>query len=215
MIEFLAELADGGPALELGIGTGRVAVPLAQTGVSVDGIELSEAMAERLEAKPCAIDIGVTIGDFATATVDREFSLAFVVFNTIKNLTTQEAQVACFQNVADHLSPGGYFVIEVLVPMLRSLHPGQNLLAHHMSENKWDVDEYRFATQTSTSHHYSVRDGELIRNSVPFRYVWPEELDLMAKLAGMERCQRWGGWNREPFTDDSTFHVSVWQKPRV
>jgi len=120
-----------------------------------------------------------------------------------------------WQNVANHLSSGGYFVIEVLVPMLRSLHPGQNLLANHMSENKWDVDEYSFATQTSTSHHYSVRDGELVRNSVPFRYVWPEELDLMAKLAGMERCQRWGGWNREPFTDDSTFHVSVWQKPLV
>jgi len=215
MIEFLAGLAEGGPALELGIGTGRVAVPLAQTGVSVHGIELSEAMAERLGAKPGAIDIGVTIGDFATATVDREFSLAFVVFNTIKNLTTQEAQVACFQNVADHLKPGGYFVIEVLVPMLRSLHPGQNLLAYHLSENRWDVDEYSFATQKSTSHHYSVRDGELIRNSVPFRYVWPEELDLMAKLAGMERCQRWGGWNREPFTDDSTFHVSVWQKPQT
>ena len=213
VIDFLVELAGSGRALELGIGTGRIALPLAQRGVPVHGIELSKAMAARLRAKPGAEDIGVTIGDFATTTVDGKFSLAYLVFNTILNLTTQEAQVACFRNVAAHLEPGGCFVIEVGVPGLRLLPPGETVRAFHVSETRWGLDEYDVANQGLTSHHFTIVDGKLERVSIPFRYAWPAELDLMAELAGMRLRERWSGWKREPFTSDSRKHVSVWEKP--
>jgi hypothetical protein len=179
----------------------------------VHGIELSKAMAARLHAKPGSKHIGVTIGDFATTTVDGAFSVAYLVRNTIMNLTTQEAQVACFRNVAAHLEPGGCFVVEVLVPGLQRLPPGQTIQDFHLSETKWGLDEYDVATQGLISHHFTFLDGRITRWSVPFRYAWPAELDLMAQLAGMSLRERWSGWKREPFTSDSREHVSVWQKP--
>jgi SAM-dependent methyltransferase len=213
VVDFLVELAGSGRALELGIGTGRIALPLAKRGVPVHGIELSKAMVERLRAKPGGDDIGVTIGDFSTATVDGKFSLAYLVFNTISNLTTQAAQVACFRNVAAHLEPGGCFVIEVGIPALRRLPPGETLHAFYVGETRWGLDEYDVATQGLTSHHFALVDGQLERLSIPFRYTWPSELDLMSELAGMTLRERWSGWKREPFSSDSEKHVSVWEKP--
>jgi SAM-dependent methyltransferase len=215
VVDLLVELAGSGRALELGIGTGRIALPLAQRGVPVHGIELSDAMAARLRAKPGGEEIGVTIGDFATTTADGTFSVAYLVFNTIMNLTTQDAQVACFRNVAAHLEPGGCFVIEVGVPELQRLPPGETLRAFHVSETRWGLDEYDVARQGLTSHHFEIVDGRLERLSIPFRYAWPAELDLMAQLAGMTLRERWSGWKREPFTSDSRKHVSVWERPAV
>jgi len=215
VIHLLAELAGSGRALELGIGTGRIALPLVQRGVPVHGIELSKAMVARLRAKPGGEDIGVTIGDFATTTLDGTFSVAYLVFNTILNLTTQAAQVACFRNVAAHLEHGGCFVIEVGVPELQRLPPGETIRAFHVSETRWGLDEYDVARQGLTSHHLEIVDGRLERVSIPFRYAWPSELDLMAQLAGMSLRERWSGWKREPFTSDSRKHVSVWEKPVV
>jgi SAM-dependent methyltransferase len=212
VVDVLVELAGDGGALELGIGTGRVALPLARRGVPVHGIELSKAMVSRLRAKPGGDDIGVTIGDFATATVDATFSLAYLVFNTIGNLTTQAAQVACFRNAAAHLEPGGCFVIEVGVPALQWLPPGETARVFHISETSWGIDEYDVAAQGLRSHHFAIVDGSVERFSVPFRYVWPSELDLMAQLAGMTLRERWSDWSREPFTSDSRKHVSVWEK---
>jgi SAM-dependent methyltransferase len=212
-VDFLAELAGSGRALEFGIGTGRIALPLARRGVSVHGIDLSKAMVARLRAKRDGEDIGVTIGDFATTTVDGSFSLAYLVFNTIMNLTTQAAQVACFRNAAAHLEPGGCFVIEVTIPDLRRLPPGETFHVFNASENHWGIDEYEVATQGLRSHHFETVDGTVERLSIPFRYAWPSELDLMAQLAGMRLRSRWGGWKREPFTSESTKHVSVWEKP--
>jgi SAM-dependent methyltransferase len=212
VVAFLVELAGNGRALELGIGTGRIALPLAQRGVPVHGIELSRAMVARLRAKPGSEDIGVTIGDFATTTVDGTFSVAYLVFNTILNLTTQAAQVACFRNVAAQLEPGGCFVIEVSVPELQRLPPGETIRPFHVSETRWGFDEYDVAKQGLTSHHLRIIDGRVERNSVPFRYAWPSELDLMAQLAGMKLRDRWSGWKREPFSSESRKHVSVWAK---
>ena len=212
IVDFLSELAGNGRALELGIGTGRIALPLAQRGVPVHGIDLSEAMVAKLRAKPGGEDISVTIGDFATATVDGSFSLAYLVFNTIMNLTTQEAQVACFRNVAAHLEPGGCFVIEVTIPGLQRLPPGETFRVFTGSERYWGIDEYDVANQGLISHHLEVVDDKLERVSMPFRYAWPSEYDLMAQLAGMTLRERWGGWKREPFTSDSHKHVSVWEK---
>jgi len=206
-VDFLAELAGDGAALELGIGTGRVAVPLSRRGVRVHGIDLSEAMVARLREKPGAEEIGATIGDFATAHVDGTFWLAYLVFNTIMNLTTQDAQVACFGNVARHLERGGYFVIEVMVPDLRRLPPGERYVPFNVSETHVGIDEYDVAKQGLISHHYTNRLG-----SVPFRYVWPAELDLMAHIAGLTLRERWADWDRSPFTSESRKHVSVWQR---
>ena len=211
-VDFLAEIAGDGRALELGIGTGRIALPLAQRGVPVAGIDLSTAMVEKLRAKPGGADIEVEIGDFATTRVNGAFSVAYLVFNTISNLTTQAAQVACFRNVAAHLEPGGCFVIEVGVPELQRLPPGETLRVFHASETHWGFDEYDVATQGLTSHHLELVDGRFERPSIPFRYAWPAELDLMAELAGMRLRERWSGWKREPFTSDSRKHVSIWEK---
>jgi hypothetical protein len=179
----------------------------------VHGIELSEAMAARLRAKPGADQIGVTIGDFATATVDATFSVVYLVANTIMNLTTQDEQVACFRNVAAHLDPGGSFVIEVVVPGLQRLPPGQILQPLDVSATHVGFDEYDVARQGLVSHHYWIEDGKVEIFAPPFRYVWPSELDLMAQLAGMTLRERWSGWKREPFTSDSDKHVSVWERP--
>ena len=215
VVDFLVELTRGGRALELGIGTGRIALPLAQRGVLVHGIESSKAMVARLRAKPGGQDIGVTIGDFATTRVDGTFAVAYLVFNTIMNLTTQAAQVACFRNVAAHLEPGGCFVIEVGVPDLQRLPPGERFVVFDGSETHWGIDEYDVANQGLISHHFEVRGGAVQKSSGPFRYVWPAELDLMAQMAGMSLRERWSGWRREPFTSDSRQHVSVWEKAAV
>jgi SAM-dependent methyltransferase len=214
IVDFLVERARGGPALELGVGTGRIALPLALRGVRVHGIDLSEAMVARLRAKPGAEKIGVTIGDFATTTVEGTFSVAYLVANSIMNLTTQDEQVACFQNVAAHLDPGGCFIIEVIVPGLRRLPPGETFQPFDVSPRHLGFDEYDVARQGLVSHHYWIDDGKVEVFSPPFRYVWPSELDLMARLARMRLRERWGGWKREPFTGDSTKHVSVWERPR-
>jgi SAM-dependent methyltransferase len=213
MVDFLVERARGGAALELGIGTGRIALPLSRRGVRVHGIELSEAMVARLHAKPDAASIGVTIGDFATATVEGRFSVAYLVANTIMNLTTQDEQVACFENVAAHLEPGGCFVVEVLVPRLRRLPPGETFQPFDVTPSHVGFDEYDVGRQGLISHHYWIEDGRVEKFSPPFRYVWPSELDLMARLAGLEFRERWGGWEGEPFTGESEKHVSVWGKP--
>jgi SAM-dependent methyltransferase len=205
-VDFLAELAGRGRALELGIGTGRIAVPLAQRGVPVHGIDMSRAMVARLRAKPGGEDIGVTIGDFATTTVDGAFAVAYIVFNTIENLTTQAAQVACFRNVAAHLEPGGCFVVEV------GVGGGEPLRVFDLTDTHVGIDEYEAATQRLVSHHFELVDGRWERLSIPFRSVSPGELDLMAELAGMSLRERWSGWKREPFTSESTKHVSVWEK---
>jgi SAM-dependent methyltransferase len=212
-VSFLADLAGDGAALELGIGTGRIALPLSRRGVRVHGLDLSPPMVAQLQAKSGADDIGVTIGDFATAKVGRTFRLAYLVYNTITNLTTQDAQVACFGNVAEHLEPGGFFVIEVIVPALQRLPPGETVRAFTVTPTRLGFDEYDIASQILYSHHYWAVDGELEVFSAPYRYVWPSELDLMARLAGMRLRERWSDWNRAPFTSESTSHISVWERP--
>lgn len=211
-VDVLAGLAGSGRALELGIGTGRLALPLAARGVAVHGIDLSRAMVARLRSKPGGDAIGVTIGDFAATHVEGSFAVAYLVFNTIMNLTTQAAQVACFRNAARHLTLGGKFVIECMVPDLRRLPPGQSAVPFHVSPTRWSFDVYDLATQTMRSNYVEVVDGRGSYRSVPFRYAWPAELDLMAELAGMRLCERWESWTRKPFTSESSQHVSIWEK---
>ena len=213
MVDLIADLAGDGRALELGIGTGRVALPLARRGVPVHGIELSRAMADRLKAKPGGEAVGITIGDFSEVRVEGSFRVAYLVANTIMNLTSQEGQVACFRNVAAQLEAGGCFVIEVLVPELRRLTAGETHLVFSTDEHHWGIDEYDVARQGLISHHFLELNGRYDRWSVPFRYVWPSELDLMAQLAGLRLRDRWSGWLREPYTSESAKHVSVWEKP--
>jgi SAM-dependent methyltransferase len=213
VVHLLAELAGDGRALELGIGTGRIALPLSERGVEVHGIDLSQAMVARLREKPGGDEIPVTIGDFASTRVDGAFRLVYLVFNTINNLTTQAEQVACFRNAAAHLEPGGCFVIEVGVPDLQRVPPGETMHVFDASEGHWGIDEYDVANQGLVSHHFSLADGKIERVSMPFRYVWPAELDLMAELGGMRLRDRWSGWRREPFTSASRQHVSVWARP--
>jgi SAM-dependent methyltransferase len=212
-VGFLADLAGPGPALELGIGTGRIALPLQAHGIEVRGIDLSEEMVARLHAKPGGADLDVVIGDFATTTVGGDFTLAYLVFNTITNLTTQDEQVACFANVSRHLVAGGRFVIECYIPELRRLPPGESIHPFEVTATHLGFEEYDLATQIAYSHHYWLEDGTMRRFSAPFRYVWPSELDLMARLAGMTLCERWSTWTRGPFTSESRTHVSVWQVP--
>ena len=206
-VQFFAELAGDGAALEFGIGTGRVALPLSGRGIRVEGIDLSPDMVGKLREKPGADSIRVTVGDIATTRVDGKFSLVYVVWNTLNNLTTQEAQLSCFENAAAHLEGGGCFVVEVGMPNNAPLE------VFDLSETHVGIDEYDADTQRLVSHHFWLHDGQWHRLSVPFRSVSPAELDLMARLAGMRLRERWSGWNREPFTSQSTKHVSVWEKP--
>jgi SAM-dependent methyltransferase len=212
-VDVLAELAGDGAALELAVGTGRVALPLAARGVPVSGIDLSTAMVARLRAKDSAQGVDVTIGDIATTRVDGSFRLVYLVFNTIGNLFTQDRQVACFANAAAHLEPGGSFVIEVGVPDLRRLPPGEDARVFAHAPGYVGYDRYTdLVAQQAVSHHF-VADGSGGREErTPYRYVWPSELDLMARLAGMSLSERWAGWDRSPFTGESTSHVSVWEK---
>lgn len=212
-VEFLAQLAGGGPALEFGVGTGRIAIPLSKRGVPTHGIDLSQPMVARLKAKPGGKDVDVVIGDFATTSVAGSFSLVYLICNTIGNLTTQDAQIACFQNAAAHLRTGGRFVIKVMVPDLRRLPPGETMHVFAPGDRHWGIDEYDIANQGLVSHHFEEVDGTFERSSIPFRYVWPSELDLMAKIAGLRLSERLDGWTREPFTSESRQHVSVWEKP--
>ncbi len=213
-VDFLAGLAGDGPALEFAIGTGRIALPLARRGVRVHGIDLSEAMVARLREKPGGEAIDVTVGDIAATRIGGRFSLVYLVFNTIGNLTTQDAQVACFENAAAHLDPGGCFVIELGVPGLRRLPPGERFVIFDKSDGHVGIDEYDPAEQRLVSHHYSQReDGRFEYASLPFRYAWPAELDLMARIAGLRLRERWADWDRSPFTGESPKHVSVWEKP--
>ena len=211
-VSFLAELAGDGAALELAIGTGRVAVPLAERGVPVSGIELSQPMADQLQRKRA--DIPVVVGDMATTRVPGEFSLVYVVWNSIGNLRTQAEQVACFRNAARHLAPGGRFVVELGVPGIRRLPPGQAAVPFHVGEHHVGLDTYDLATQQGTSHHYTREpDGSVRYGASNFRYIWPAECDLMAQLAGMELERRSSDWVGTEFTGDSESHVSVWRKP--
>ena len=212
-VEFLVHLAGGGKVLEFGIGTGRIALPLARRGLLVYGIDLSRPMIDKLAAKPGAADIRVKLGDFSTTKLDDSFSLVYLVFNTIMNLTTQAEQIACFHNAAAHIEPGGVFVVEVMIPRISKLPFGEKFFAYDVSDRHWGVDEYDVSTQGLVSHHLRFVNGSIERFSIPFRYVWPSELDLMAALAGMTRPERWGSWTREPFTSLSESHVTVWAKP--
>jgi hypothetical protein len=214
-VDFLAELAGDGRALEFAIGTGRIALPLAARGVPVFGIELSQAMAARLRAKPGGADIPVVIGDMSTTRVDGSFRLVYLVFNTIENLTTQATQAACFVNAAAHLKSGGRFVIETTVPGLQRLPPGERFQVFSFSERHVGIDEYDIENQGLVSHHFTraADAAGWTLSSGPFRYVWPSELDLMASGSGLVLRVRWADWDRSPFTSDSRKHVSVWEKP--
>jgi SAM-dependent methyltransferase len=213
-VDLLASLAGDGPALELAVGTGRVAVPLLERGVPVTGIELSQPMVDQLRGKVDAERLPVVVGDMATTVVGGEFSLVYLVFNSISNLRTQAEQVACFANAARHLSPGGRFVIELWVPPLRRLPPGQLAAPFDVSEGHLGFDTYDLVTQECTSHHYRRHpDGRVTYGAGRFRYIWPSECDLMARLTGLELEARYAGWDRSAFTSDSESHVSVWRKP--
>jgi SAM-dependent methyltransferase len=212
-VDLLAELAGDGGVLELAIGTGRVALPLSGRGIEVHGVEISAAMAAELRAKPGGDAVPVTIGDMATARLDRSFRLVYLVFNSVTNLISQDEQVQCFRNAAEHLEPGGRFLVEVFVPELRRLPPGDTHRAFLVTPTHVGFDEYDPVASICRSHHWFVRDGRLDVFVSTHRYVWPAEMDLMARMAGLELEDRWGGWEREPFTADSTNTVSVWRKP--
>jgi SAM-dependent methyltransferase len=213
---FLADLAAGGRALEFAVGTGRVALPLSRRGVQVDGIELSQPMVDELRKKPGSEAITVTIGDMATTRLANHvgtYSLVYLVYNTITNLLTQDEQVACFQNAANHLRPGGKFAIEVFIPSLRKLPMGESFVPFDVTKAHLGIDEFDVANQMLTSHHYWIANGKADLFHSPHRYAWPAEYDLMARIAGMTLRERWSSWRRDPFTSESTAHISVWQKP--
>jgi SAM-dependent methyltransferase len=213
-VDRLAELAGNGAALEFAIGTGRIALPLAERGVRVAGIDNSEAMLARLREKAGAERIEAMVGDMAATRVDGEFTLVYLVFNTIFNLTTQDGQVACFENAAAHLTSGGRFVIEARVPELQRLPLGQTVLPWRADRTGLSFYVYDVVAQRLSGQHYHAQDdGRLQPSPIELRYAWPAELDLMARIAGMRLEDRWGGWSREPFTALSPSHVSVYRKP--
>jgi SAM-dependent methyltransferase len=209
-VEFLATLVGTGAALEFGIGTGRVALPLSQRGIRVHGIDLSPAMVAQLRTRPGGSDIAATVGDFATTRVSGRFRLVFLLRNTITNLANQAEQLEAFRNAARHLVPGGRFVIENYVPELRRLPPGETTYLFAATETHVGYEQYDVANQLAVSHHCWLIDGNLMQFESLHRYVWPAELDLMAHIAGLTLKDRWGDWNREPFTSESRSHISVW-----
>ncbi len=211
--DFLAAMARGGRALEFGIGTGRVALPLSERGIAVHGIDISADMLAQLHHKQGAEDIVTTVGDFATTIVPGEFSLVYVVWNAIGLLLEQQEQVEAFRNAARHLRPTGRFVVELWVPDLRRFPPGAVAIPFALSPGHVGFDTLDTATQRGVSHHYVIGAGAAGRHDSPFRYAWPAELDLMAEIAGMSLCERWADWDRSPFTSDSSKHISVWQRP--
>ncbi|HET9345776.1 MAG TPA: class I SAM-dependent methyltransferase [Candidatus Limnocylindrales bacterium] len=212
VVDVLADYADGGRALEFAIGTGRIALPLAERGVTVAGVDSSEAMLRRLRAKPGAERIEAVEGDMTTTRLDGEFGVVYLVFNTISNLTTQDAQVACFENASAHLRPGGRFVIENNVPAVQSLQPGETVRPFRADPAGFSFDVYDVVTQRFSSQHFYIVDGILEAFPVEFRYAWPAELDLMARLARLRLEHRWAGWEQQPFTALSPSHVSVYVK---
>jgi SAM-dependent methyltransferase len=212
-VAFLADLAGEGRALEFAIGTGRIGLPLSQRGVPVTGIELSSDMARQLKEKPGSDAIDVSIGDMTSTRVDGTFRLVYLVYNTIGNLLSQDEQVECFCNAAAHLEPGGCFVIEVIVPPLRRLPPGESSLVFALTPQRVGYDEIDVANQRGVSHHVWFREDGPKKFATPWRLVWPAELDLMARIAGMRLRERWQDWDRSPFTGESLKHVSVWEKP--
>lgn len=212
-VDRLAALADGGRALEFAIGTGRVAIPLAERGVSVVGIEYSQHMIERLREKADEATIPVVQGDMATTRVDGEFSLVYLVFNTISNLLTQEQQVECFRNAARHLIDGGHFVVELWVPTLRILPPGTRASIGTVEDGYISLDTIDTVAQRVVSHHFRFGAGREARlGRTPHRYIWPAELDLMARLGGFELESRHADWRGAEFTSESPSHVSVYRK---
>jgi hypothetical protein len=212
VVDLLTRFAGDGDALEFAIGTGRIALPLAERGVRVAGIDSSEAMVSRLRAKPGGEQLDVAIGDFATTRVDGQFSVVYLVFNTIFNLVTQDAQVACFENAAAHLESGGSFVIETGVPDLQLLPLGQTIVPFRADPQGISVDVYDVVSQRFSSQHFHFDERGVTAHPVEFRYAWPAELDLMARIAGLSLQGRWAGWNGEPFTNLSRSHVSVYAK---
>ncbi len=212
VVDQLQKLCAENGALEFGVGTGRIASPLSQRGVAVTGIDLSDAMMRRVSGKPNADKIKLVQGDFSCTSVDGSFDLVYLVFNTLMNLTSQEAQLACFQNAANHLVPGGHFVVEVMMPRLQWLNPGSKHMVWDFSAQHRGIDEYDLATQGLISHHTFSREGKETSSSIPFRYVWPGELDLMAKLSGMTLQSRWEDWSGSKFTHDSENQIVVWRK---
>jgi hypothetical protein len=213
-VDLLAELADGAAALELAIGTGRVAIPLAARAIHVEGLDLSAAMIAQMRRKPGGDVIPAVVADMTTARLGRTFGLVYLVFNTIGNVTSQEGQVAVFETASAHLHGGGCFVVEVGVPDLQRLPFGERFRPFTVSQRHLGIDEYDVVTQGLVSHHYRQREegSGLSLRSIPFRYVWPAELDLMAHIAGLRLRHRWGDWDRRPFTAFSEKHVSVWEK---
>jgi SAM-dependent methyltransferase len=214
-VAFLTELAGDGPVLEFGIGTGRIAIPFRARGVDVTGIDVSPHMIAKLGERPGGQDIEVTIGDISTASVEGTFSLVYAIWNTFINLMTQEAQVDFFHNAARHLRPGGYFVTDTMsqLPDLRRLPPGETVCAFSIEADSFGFDEFDLIDQRITSHHYWIEDGRLEMWSSPCRYVWPSELDLMGQIAGLTLQDRWGSWDRDPLTSESSSVISVWLKP--
>lgn len=214
-VDCLERLAEGGPVLELAIGTGRVAIPLHERGLSVTGIELSGAMVVQLRRKASAEDIPVVLGDMATTHAPGAggYSLAYLVWNSISNLRTQAEQVQCFRNAAVHLRPGGRFVIELWVPPIQRLAPGSSVVPMSLDDHHLLFDTYDLVTQQCSSHHYYPAEDGTVRYGVGnFRYIWPAECDLMAQLAGMTLESRWSDWVGSPFLATSASHVSVWRK---
>ena len=214
-VDVLARLAAGRSTLEFAVGTGRVAIPMAESGIEVHGIELSRAMVDEMMKKPGADRIPVTIGDMASTRLDGagSFGLVFLVFNTITNLLTQSEQVACFRNAAAHLAPGGHFVVETFVPQLQRLDRGERFVPFDVTDGHIGIDEYDVVAQRLVSHHYWIEDGDAATFDSHHRYAWPAEYDLMARLAGMTLTHRWADWTRAPFDSDSESHVSVWSAP--
>jgi SAM-dependent methyltransferase len=212
-VNYLTALARAGPVLEFAVGTGRVALPLSGRGLSVAGIELSRAMVEQFRAKPGSDAVPVTIGDMTTTRVAGEFTLVYLVRNTIMNVTTQDDQLAVFENAAAHLAVGGCFVVEVIVPQLRQVPPGSTARVFTLEPEHVGIETFDdLVGQIAWSHHWFSVDGKLLQHSAPYRYVWPSELDLMARLAGLRLRDRWADWTGAPFTSEATEHISVYEK---